>query len=356
MRNRGLEAAALLIILSAATNILILVESAPPATITFNSPHAALAPTNATGVYYLAQPFTFTSLNRTATMDTYTTLTCVADGHTWGTLGYSCTTAGQDTHILNLTQNKLTFNASGACTVLVYTPTAGEATHIAGPATSVWNGLTKINTVTITGAGTVILTFAETFIINVYSIYEEIEEDFSTLLYATCVDSLGVSHGSNVTFTINAASFVWNSKTNHYESVVMKTTPQTQVYGVLGLFTDSENALSTGSVALNATVTWTTSRLTTVLPYVRTGDLPGAVFAIDAYTIGSTFLYTFIAIALSGAMYNHSGAEAALVVWLVLWGAWSSVVSGTAVTVGVLFLALGGGLLLAKVYLDRRNT
>ena len=161
MRNRGLEAAALLIILSAATNILILVESAPPATITFNSPHTALAPTNATGVYYLAEAYTYASLTRSPTLDTYSTLTCVSDGHTWGTLGYSCATAGQETHILYLTKNTMRFNATGASTVLVYTPEAGEVVGVDGPASSTWSGsAASINTVAVTGPGVVTLTWS----------------------------------------------------------------------------------------------------------------------------------------------------------------------------------------------------
>ena len=96
--------------------------------------------------------------------------------------------------------------------------------------------------------------------------------------------------------------------------------------------------------------------MTTLQWYMNTGDYTGAVLAIFTDVVGALLLNTFIMTGLSLAIYNYTGAEATLLAWILGWGIFSTVVHGVAITLGLIMLSLGGGLILVKLFLDRRTS
>ena len=55
-------------------------------------------------------------------------------------------------------------------------------------------------------------------------------------------------------------------------------------------------------------------------------------------------------------VYNYSGPYAVFAIWVLGWGIFSTLVHGTALTIGRIMLVLGLGIALAKLYLDRRTS
>ena len=182
-----------------------------------------------------------------------------------------------------------------------------------------------------------------------------VEQGMMSLITATCLDGAGVSHNETVTFTVESVKFKWIPSRGQYEGIARSSIAQTKTFNVLDSLSDSANATSTGNVTVPASVTWTTNRIDSVLVSGAAGDLTGVFWGMTIFDLGATFAYTFIALAVSVALYNHSGPEPVLILWLLMWGGWSVVVHGTAAEIGIIFLVLGGGLLIAKIYLDRRQ-
>jgi len=197
---------------------------------------------------------------------------------------------------------------------------------------------------------------AEVFTINVYSIYETTEEDFTTLLYASCIDSTNTTHGNNVTFTINTAVFTWNAYTDRYEATYQRNTPGTETFGPLDSFTDANNLTSTASIARNATITWTQGTMDRLQTHFMTGDWVGAVLGEYAYTMGTLFFYTALMTILSVGIYNVGGAYTTILAWILGWGVFSGVIHGQAQLIGYIFILLGVAIALVKLALDRRTT
>jgi hypothetical protein len=176
-----------------------------------------------------------------------------------------------------------------------------------------------------------------------------------SLLTANCTDSLGTCHNETVSFAIEGDAFNWVASRARYEAHPRRSIPQTVTYDTVTSLTDSADPAATAVVNVTAVVTWTNSRLDTSMTSAAGGDLPGVLWGMTIYNVGSTLAYTFMVFALSIAVWNHSGPEPVLVLWLLMWGAWVSVVHGTAGEVGIVLLVLGGGTLTAKVFLDRRS-
>jgi hypothetical protein len=182
-----------------------------------------------------------------------------------------------------------------------------------------------------------------------------VESMMMSLLYANCTDQLGTSHNETVSFAIEGDAFNWVASRARYEAHPRRSIPQTVTYDTVTSFTDLNDPTATGVVNASTTVTWENNRLDDVIAPAVTGDLTGVLWGMTIYNVGSTLAYTFMVFALSIAVWNHSGPEPVLVLWLLMWGAWVSVVHGTAGEVGIVLLVLGGGTLTAKVFLDRRN-
>lgn len=197
---------------------------------------------------------------------------------------------------------------------------------------------------------------AETYTIEVYSIYNQTEEDFHTLLYATCLDSTNTSQRDNITFTINTADFTYSNETGRYQATYSRGTPGVETFGALDTFTDSENATSTATVTRNATVTWTQGTIERLQVDFMTGDWVNAILGEYIYTMGSLFFWTTLMTILSVGVYNVGGVYVTLFTWITGWGVFSGVVHGQAQVIGYMFIMLGFGLAVVKLILDRRTT
>lgn len=197
---------------------------------------------------------------------------------------------------------------------------------------------------------------ATNYSIYITPLYDELEEDLYALLYANCTDDSGTQHAANVTFTIDSVPFTWNTYTDRYEGTVRRTTPGTVTYDTIDSFTDTGDVNATSTINQTATVTWTQSLQTQVLNLLTVGDFTGGSIVIFTDLVGALVFNTFIMTALSLAIYSYSGPEATLLAWMLGWGLFSSVVHGQAVMLGLIMLALGGGIILVKLFLDRRTS
>lgn len=194
------------------------------------------------------------------------------------------------------------------------------------------------------------------FNITLDSPFTEYEAELTALLVANCTDETGVSHENNVTFTITGVGFEYSNETGLYYGTVTQNTPTTVEYGVLGAFTDTENITSAGNVVQNVTITWTTGLLDRLQTKMMEGNWIGAIFDEEIYVVGSMTLYTFLLGTFSIGIWNYSGPYGALMTWLLGWGIFSTQVHGAAQSMGLLIFALSFGIMIAKLYLDRRTT
>ena len=89
---------------------------------------------------------------------------------------------------------------------------------------------------------------------------------------------------------------------------------------------------------------------------MRSGDWPGAIMQINIILLGETLFWTLLMASISMAIYNYSGPEATITAWILGWGIFSPVIHGEAVTISLIMIALGGGIYIAKFFLDRRTS
>jgi hypothetical protein len=197
---------------------------------------------------------------------------------------------------------------------------------------------------------------AETFNITLSNQFNETEAGFHHLLIAECVDSTGVSHEDNVTFTITGVAFTYSASSEYYYGTVAQTTPQTIEYGVLAVFADSENVTSTATIIRNCTVTWTTNTLDRMEQEVQNGNWIAAILNEGIFIVGSIATNTFITGTFSIGVYQIAGLYGLMIVWLLGWGIFASQVHGNAQKLSLLIFALSAGAMVAKMFLDRRTT
>lgn len=197
---------------------------------------------------------------------------------------------------------------------------------------------------------------AATFNITLTTPFTETEENFAALLVANVTDEFGICHEDNMTFTVTGVPFVYSDYTGLYYGTVTHTTPMTVTYGVLGAFVDSENMTSTGQIIQNVTVTWTTGTLERLQVKFVQGNWLGAIFDEEAYVIGGMTLYTVILGIFSIGIWNVTGVYGTFMAWLLGWGIFASQVNGQGQVLALLLFALGCGIMVAKLYLDRRTT
>jgi len=196
---------------------------------------------------------------------------------------------------------------------------------------------------------------AETYNITLTTPYTEVEAGFTALLQAECVDSAGVNHEDNITFTVSGVAFTFSTYTDLYQGTVVEVTPTIIEYGVLGAFNDSGNGTSTGIIIQNVTVTWTTGTLDRLQSWFVTGDWLGAAFGEIFLVTGQVAGYTLILAIFSLGAYQYSGPYATFGIWLFGWGVFISQVHGLAQQMAVLLFTVGVGLALAKLINDRRT-
>lgn len=198
--------------------------------------------------------------------------------------------------------------------------------------------------------------YASDFTIDLGSIFTETEAGFTVLLYATCVDALGVQHEDNVTFTINSTAFTWNTYTNRYEGTDSSNIPATNTYNNISASNDVNNLTSTFTLNNTVTVTWTQSTMDRLSTNFMGGDWIGAIIDENTRVMGVLFTYTALMAIFSVGIYNVSGFYATVFTWILGWGIFSGVTHGNAQLLGFLFIGLAGGLALVKAFLDRRNS
>ena len=198
--------------------------------------------------------------------------------------------------------------------------------------------------------------FGADYEITLGAIYTETEAPFHTLLYASCPDENGTKHDANVTFSINAIPFTWNTYTERYEGSDSSATPAIKTYNAITASADSENITSTFSLNNTVTVTWTEGTMSRLQTDFMTGDFIGSIINENTRVMGVLFTYTALLAILSVGIYNVSGVYATVFVWVMGWSVWSGVTHGGAQLLGILFILLGLGVALTKMYMGRRNT
>lgn len=292
--------------------------------------------------------------------DDYLQLSNPTIGELWnGILGFQCPSNANMT-IQEVVSNTIQYyiNASDGATTYsrIYTPGRPSPASVTGA--SDWNYSSSVITIEVTHSSPVYVTvsYGITYTISLSPLYNEIEEGFYGLLTATAVNATGYTPEDNATFTVNGVTFEWNEYISAYYAQVRETTPQTVTYDTVDSFSDTENPGATAIINQTATVTWLTSLIDQVEGYVETGDWMGAFLTINTNLLGVTLWYSILLTGLSLAIYAYTGPEATLLAWMLGWGAWSVVVHGQAVQLGLIMLALGGGLLIAKMFQDRRAT
>lgn len=306
-------------------------------------------------------PVTFSSEFTTTQIDISGGLVTFSDfdmGTPWNSIGFS-SPASATLEIQEVNVNTINVNATptgGAKTFSVYVGNKGRPFTVTGSSSWAYSDITKIVSFDTAVSKLIVLSWVNVFTITLSTEVDEIEAGLYGLLVASCVDGNGTNYGNNVKFTIDGAPFRWNDYTKRYESRVRETTPTTNTYDTVDSLTDAVNPGSTASINQTASVTWITSLLSTVGVQMQTGDLIGALLTINTAMIGTLFFYTFLLTSVSMAIYNYQGAEGTLLSWILGWGMWSAVVQGSAVTIGLIMLSLGGGILILKLFLDRRTS
>jgi len=197
---------------------------------------------------------------------------------------------------------------------------------------------------------------AENYTITVDSIYSETESGLFTMLFANATRDSGDNDGSNVTFTISCCAFTWNPTSEQYEGTIQKSTPQTVTFGTLDAFASTEFVGETSTITQNATVTWTTGTIELWQHQLVTGNWVGGVMDLMFAELTLIGGWSLIMAIFSIGIYNYSGPYAVFAVWTLGWGAFSTIVHGTALSIAIIMLVLGLGIALAKLFLDRRTT
>lgn len=292
--------------------------------------------------------------------DGYLQLTNPTIYEAWnGILGFQCPSNANMT-VQGFVSNTIQYiiNASDGSTTYsrIYTPGKPSPASITGA--SDWNYSDSVITIEVTHSSPVYITvtYGATYTISLSPLYNEVEEGFYSLITGTVFDNIGYTPEDNATFTIDGVDFEWNDYINLYQAQVREIIPQTVTYDTVDTFTDTGTPGATATINQTATVTWLTSLIDQVENYMETGDWIGALLLVNTDLLGTMLWYTILITGISLAIYAYTGPEATLLAWILGWGAWSVVVHGQAVTLGLIMLALGGGLLIAKMFQDRRAT
>ena len=206
----------------------------------------------------------------------------------------------------------------------------------------------------LTGALSVIWDF---YNVDVDAIYTEIEAGFNSLIYAngsSVVDGHELTNGD--TLVINGVNLGWNKYMGRFEQTVTSGIPAIVTYDTLTTLLETTYGVATGNITSSPTVVWTTDRLSLITPFMRTGDWPGAIIEMNILLMGGTIFWTFLLMVLSLGVYNHAGAEVTLMVWMLGWGMFGVVIHAQAQTIALVMMAIGGGIYIAKFFLDRRTS
>jgi len=193
--------------------------------------------------------------------------------------------------------------------------------------------------------------------IDVGALYTEVEAGFNTIIYAngsSVLDGHELTDGDSL--VINGVTLSWNQYMDRFEGTTTSTIPAIITFDTLTSMLETTYTITNGNITSAPTVIWTTDRLTSIIPFLRVGDWPGAIIQMNVILMGQTVFWTFLLTAISVSIYNHSGAEVALLTWMLGWGTFAAVLHSQALTISLVFMAVGGGIYIAKFFLDRRTS
>jgi len=206
----------------------------------------------------------------------------------------------------------------------------------------------------LTGSLTVIWDY---YNIDVSALFTQLEAGFRSLIYAngsSVVDGHTLANGD--TLVINGVTLGWNVYMGRFESTVTSGVAAIVTYDTLTTLLEATYGVATGNITSAPTITWTTPRIERVTLFMRQGDWPGAIIEINVLLMGATMFWTFLLMAISVGVYNYAGAEVTLMVWMLGWGTFSTVIHSQAQTIALIMMAVGGGIYIAKFFLDRRTS
>ena len=251
----------------------------------------------------------------------------------------------------------ITYNATtlGPYNVTL-TPTGNAIINLTAPANpGIYN--VQLNTsgaiqnVTYTGF------IVDLYNIDVIALYTEVEAGFHTLLIAngsSVIDGHELTDGD--TIIVNGVTLDWNEYMDRFEGAVTEATPTIVTYNTLTGLIELTYGITNGNITTYPTVTYTTSILDLIIPYMQVGDWPGAIIEINVQLMGATIFWTFLLAAISLGIYNYAGAEVTIAAWILGWGTFATLIHGEANTIALIMIALAGGIYIAKFFLDRRTS
>ena len=249
------------------------------------------------------------------------------------------------------------YNGTGGTTVSLVNSTTGLCT-IPDTAPATVANYTVTATVPAASANATYLGFiVDSYHVNVYSIYDITEEDFNTLLYAdgeSLVDGHQLTNGDSI--TIEGIVFSWNTYTSRFEATDSESTPQTKTYDTLTSLNEATYGITSGSMNITATVTWTQGTLDRIQTDFTTGDWVSAIIGEYTYAMGELFFWTTLMTILSIGIYNVWGAYPTILAWILGWGVFTDVIHAQAQIIGYIFILFAVALAIVKLALDRRTT
>lgn len=217
-------------------------------------------------------------------------------------------------------------------------------------------------TVNVTTIGAIQNSTFTGFIVDLYNIdvgalYTEVQATFNTLIYAngsSVIDGHELTDGD--TLIVNGVTLAWNEYMGRFEATTTSAIPAIITYDTLTSLIEVTYAITNGNISTPVTVVWTTPSIEQILPFMRTGDWPGAILAMNYILMGETITWTFLLTVISVAIYQFSGAETALLTWMFGWSMFGTVIHAQALTISLILMAIGGGVYIAKFFLDRRTS
>ena len=251
----------------------------------------------------------------------------------------------------------LTYNTTTHGPYNITLTPAGDAVIVDNAPTPQGNYTVYVTTVGAIQNVTYVGFIVDLYNIEVGALYTEVEAGFQSLIYAngsSVIDGHDLTDGD--TLIINGVTLAWNSYMSRFEAIVTSAIPAIVTYDTLTSLIETTYTVTNGNITTAPTITWTTTKIEQITPFMRTGDWPGAIIEINLLLIGETMFWTFLLMTISMGVYNYSGPEVTLLVWMFGWGTFSTVIHSQAQTLGLIMMALGGGIYIAKFFLDRRTS
>jgi len=196
------------------------------------------------------------------------------------------------------------------------------------------------------------------YLIDLHTSYSETEAGFRALITATgesVIDAHEVTYGDALNVD-GVGAMTWSNYTDCFQDTVTSATVATITYDTVTSFLEDTYGITSAEINTTVTVTWTTATLDRLQTKFITGDWIGAIFDEEAYVVGTLTLYTFILGTFSIAIWNVTGPYGTFTAWLLGWIIFAATIHGPAQSMALLLFALGCGIMLAKLYLDRRTT